>query len=90
VDLVSRCQSSRSVANQGIRAMICPVAGLMTPIQLNYLPIAGTRLMSARACPLADGPTHCISRALAAPRSPTVQPDFGRCQLPVLPTWRIL
>ena len=35
--------------------------------------IAGTRLMSARACPHADRPTHCTSRALAAPRFPTVQ-----------------
>lgn len=40
--------------------------------------------MSARASSHIDGPTHCISRALAAPRSQAVQPDLERCQLPVL------
>lgn len=37
-----------------------------------YLPIAGARLMSVRAYPHAGGPTHCISGALAAPRSSTI------------------
>lgn len=39
------------------------------PHLAGYLPIAGARMMSARACPHAVGPTHCISRALAAPSS---------------------
>jgi len=32
--------------------------------------------MRVRACPHAGGPTLCIFRALAAPRSPTVKPEI--------------
>ena len=46
----------------------------LTTRQRYYLPVVGTRLMSARACPRAGGPTHCISRAFAAPRSSTIMP----------------
>ena len=46
------------------------------PHLTGYLPIAGARLMSARACPHTGGPTHCISGALAASRSPSLQPEI--------------
>ena len=41
-----------------------------------YLPIVGARLMRVRACPHVGGPTLCIFRALAAPRSSTVKPEM--------------
>ena len=39
--------------------------------------------MSARAFPHTDGPTRCISGALAAPRSSAVQPGVARCPVSV-------
>ncbi|XP_056003593.1 multiple epidermal growth factor-like domains protein 6 [Ostrea edulis] len=50
--------------------------------RLELITDLGARLTSARACPHAGGPTHCIYEALAAPRSPLVRSGPERGQYP--------